>query len=314
MFQELNDKLAELKGKTRQKANWEQRKRELAERLERERLVRDRCEERLQAEQKDVERLNGLSLGALFYMLIGRKEEKLGEEEAELLQAKLHYEEAADTVREMEEEIAELTAKLAEVRFLDGDIRAVMEQKTRLIREAHPTLAAELEQLTEREAEAKANAKELGEAVSAGRAVVDALSRAEDRLGSAKNWGTYDMLGGGMISTAIKHNRIDEAREAIHSAQGALRRFQTELKDVERDVSSVHIDIGGMLTFADYFFDGFIMDWMVQGRINDSLAQVSEKRNQVSRIVSELESEYRKAEASMQTLERQRSALIENAK
>ncbi|MCI3925092.1 hypothetical protein MO973_33275 [Paenibacillus sp. TRM 82003] len=313
MFQELNDRLAELKGKARQKANWEQRAKELKERLEKEERFRDRYEEQWKAEQKDVDQLTGLSLGALFYALIGKKAEKLDEQEAELLQAKLHYEEAADTVRDIEEELAALKGQLAGVRFIEGDIRTVMEQKTKQIRDAHPELAAQLEELTDREAEAKADAKELGEAVSAGRAVLSALNRAEERLGSAKNWGTYDMLGGGMISTAMKHNRIDEARSAIHSAQSALHRFQSELKDVERDIS-IHIEIGDMLTFADYFFDGLIADWMVQGRINDSLTQVGMKRNQVSRIVSELEVEHRKAESALQTLERQRSSLIENAK
>jgi hypothetical protein len=100
------------------------------------------------------------------------------------------------------------------------------------------------------------------------------------------------MLGGGMISTAMKHNRIDDARSAIHSAQRSLRQFEKELKDVQRDVS-IHIEIGGLLTFADFFFDGLITDWMVQGRISDSLIQVNGKRSQIQTIVADLEAETR---------------------
>jgi len=120
------------------------------------------------------------------------------------------------------------------------------------------------------------------------------------------------MLGGGFIATAVKHNRIDEARSAIHSAQNALRRFEKELADVQRDVN-IRIDIGGMLEFADFFFDGLIVDWIVQGRIKDSLAEVSAKRRRISGIVADLEKELRNAEEELTALRRRREALIEQA-
>lgn len=115
-----------------------------------------------------------------------------------------------------------------------------------------------------------------------------------------------------MIATAAKHNRIDDARAAIHMAQSRLRRFETELKDLERDVH-ISIDISGMLTFADFFFDGLIMDWVVQGRISDAISQVSVKTKQIRRILSELESELGKKEALLQELQRKQSSLIEEA-
>jgi DNA repair exonuclease SbcCD ATPase subunit len=312
MFREINERLAELKGKQRQKANWEQRVRDLTDELARRTHERDQWAEQLRKEQKDVDRLNSISFGALFYSLIGRKAEKLSEEEAELLQAKLKYEEAAAMVNDLEAELAELRRELAGVRFIDAEIEAVLGEKRKLIRETSPSLAAELQSLTDQEAEEQANLKELQEAASAGRSVLSALDRARERLESARSWGTYDMLGGGMIATAVKHSRIDDARSAIHAAQNSLRRFQTELRDVQRDVN-VQIEIGGLLTFADYFFDGLITDWIVQGRINQSLNQVSDKRSQISRIVAELEALCRRTESKLHELQRRRSALIENA-
>jgi uncharacterized phage infection (PIP) family protein YhgE len=311
MFREINERLAELKSKQRQKANWEKRVLDLTEELARRTRERDQWAQRLQKEQQDVDRLKSISFGALFYALIGRKAEKLSEEEAELLQVKLKYEEAAATVNDLEAELAELQRELAGLRSVDAEIKTVLEEKRKLM-ETNPSLAAELQQLTDQEAEERANLKELREAVSAGRSVIGALDRARDRLQSARNWGTYDMLGGGMIATAVKHSRIDDARSAIHAAQTSLRRFQTELRDVQRDVN-VQIGIGGLLTFADYFFDGLITDWIVQGRIHQSLNQVSEKRSQISRIVTELEALCRRTELKLQELQSRRSALIENA-
>jgi len=312
MFREINERLAELRGRQRRKANLEKRVRDLTDELARAKRERDQWAERLRKEQKDVDRLKSISLGALFYSLIGRKAEKLTKEEAELLQVKLKYEEASETVNDLEAELAELTRELAVLRSVDAEIRMVLEEKKKLIRETDPSLAAELQRISDQEAEEQANLKELREAAAAGRSVIGALDRARDRLQSARNWGAYDMLGGGMIATAVKHSRIDEARSAIHAAQSSLRRFQTELKDVQRDVN-VRIEIGGLLTFADYFFDGLITDWIVQGRIRQSLDQVDEKRSQISRIVAELEALSRQTESKLQELGRKRAALIENA-
>lgn len=312
MYTELNERLAELKGKARQKANWQRRLDWLEAELPKRIRERDRLQRKFDKERKDVERLSGLSLGALFYTLLGQKGAKLGREEAEMLQAKLNYEEARDTVRDMEAEKTDLARKIRELRFVEDDIRRLMEQKSALIMRTHPDLAARLQELTEREAEAGADLKELGEAEAAGRKVLKALSRAEDRLNSASGWGTFDMLGGGLIATAMKHSRIDEARSAIHDAQNALHRFQNELLDVKRDVH-LQIEIGTFLTFADFFFDGLIFDWIVQGRIHDTLKQITEKRQAVQRIVSDLEAARRQTEERRQKLRREREQLIEQA-
>ena len=54
-------------------------------------------------------------------------------------------------------------------------------------------------------------------------------------------------------------------------------------------VSYTHLlDVGDFLTFADYFFDGIIADWMVQTRIKDAEAQVEEAKQRVTRIRSRL--------------------------
>lgn len=312
MLQIYNERISALKSKQRQKINWIRQKEALTDELKRKIHERDQWAEQLREEQKDVDRLKGISLGALFYSLIGKKEEKLTQEEAELLQAKLKYDEAADTVNDLEKELSELDLELESVRFVEADIELALREKEQHIYKEHPALAAELEQLSAQETEAQADAKELNEAVNAGRSVLSALDQAANLLESAKNWGTFDMLGGGVIATAAKHNRIDEARSAIHSAQSRLRRFQTELKDVERDVH-ISIDISGMLTFADYFFDGLIMDWVVQGRINDAVSQVNGKRQQIRRILSELSSELGKKEAHLQELRQRQSSLIEQA-
>ena len=74
--------------------------------------------------------------------------------------------------------------------------------------------------------------KEMKEAVDAGERALRTLRSAQGKLNSAGNWGIFDMLGGGLISTIMKRSKMDDAKNLIESAKIDLRRFQKELKDV----------------------------------------------------------------------------------
>lgn len=131
--------------------------------------------------------------------------------------------------------------------------------------------------------------KEIREAKLAGQEALDCLNRAADSLKSAGNWGIVDMLGGGLISTFVKHSKMNDANALVQQARSALKRFQKELTDVE-NVAEFHIETGDFLSFADYFFDGIIADWLVQSRINEARTQVENARQKVMYIMGQLNS------------------------
>ena len=62
--------------------------------------------------------------------------------------------------------------------------------------------------------------------------------------------------------------------------------------EVEKEVRE-NLHAGDFLTFADFFFDGFITDIFVQSRISDSRKQVAEAIFQVESIVNRLKAELR---------------------
>lgn len=117
--------------------------------------------------------------------------------------------------------------------------------------------------------------KEKREAIDAGSRALRSLRAAQDNLNSAKNWGIWDMFGWGFISTMVKHSKMDQAKQNMEEARNDLRNFSRELNDVNM---TCHLDIetGDFLSFADWFFDGFVVDWMVQDRINQASRQVEE--------------------------------------
>ena len=125
-------------------------------------------------------------------------------------------------------------------------------------------------------------------AIEAGHRALNSLSTAKENLNSAKNWGLVDMFGGGFFSTMLKHSKMDQAKQNMEQAKYDLRNFSRELNDVNM-ACNLHIDTGNFLSFADYFFDGFVVDWMVQDRINNAKRQVEEAIRRTESIVNQLQ-------------------------
>ena len=133
--------------------------------------------------------------------------------------------------------------------------------------------------------------KEVREALHAGEQALMSLQEAQRYLNSAGNWGIVDILGGGLITDLIKHSKMNNAQQCMETAKQDLRQFQQELDDVDEYLPN--IKVGDFLTFADFFFDGFITDIFIQSRISDSKKQVAEAIFQVESIVNRLKAELR---------------------
>lgn len=130
--------------------------------------------------------------------------------------------------------------------------------------------------------------KEKREAMDAGNRALRSLKEAQNNLNSARNFGIWDMFGGGFISTMAKHSKMDRAKQNMEQAKYDIRNFSRELNDVNM---ACHLDIetGDFLSFADWFFDGFVVDWMVQDRINQASNQVAEAIRRVEEILRQLQ-------------------------
>ena len=181
-----------------------------------------------------------------------------------------------------------------------------------MIAEAQDEKTEGLLRFSEELAEAQSDLKELEEAISAGEAVGEGLERVLKSLKSAKGWGTFDMVGGGIIATAIKHSKIDEAWNSAHQVQQLLRSFQRELGDVGAR-AELTVDIGSFSKFADYFFDGLIADWVVQSRIKSSLENTVQAQKGVQDIINRLKQSKIKVQEKTDLIREGRQTLLEGA-
>jgi len=265
----------------------------------------------LKREQLDVQKLEESSLSALFYQFLGSKERKLDRERSEALSAKLNYDSCKRSVAGLEREINDLERAIAGL----GDPQSDYE---RIIKEKERTLSAHDKKrwldLTDRIANLNSESAELSEAHTAGENLLSELEKTVSFLKSARNWGTFDLLGGGLIATAVKHSKIDDAKRAIERIQVLLNRFQRELSDVNIDPESdIAVAISSFDTFADYFFDGLIFDWIVQAKIDRSLKGTERMRSDITGILETLQRRSQNVARERERAEEEKKQLVENA-
>jgi len=129
--------------------------------------------------------------------------------------------------------------------------------------------------------------KEVNEALQAINTTLGYLLAAKDYLNSARSWGIFDMVGGGFFSTLIKHNKMNDAKICLTKAKNSVLQLKKELSDVNEHLN-VDVKIGDFLSFADFFFDGVITDWLVQSRISDARKQVDQAILQLETIKKSL--------------------------
>ena len=132
--------------------------------------------------------------------------------------------------------------------------------------------------------------REVDEAIRAGERALDSLREAKGKLNSARNWGIYDILGGGMISSIVKHSKMSSANEWVERANYDLKRFAKELRDVDEE--GLYVQAGSLASTMDIFFDNVFSDFIVQNRINEARAEIDRMIDRIERTVWDLKNRY----------------------
>jgi|LSQX01.1.fsa_nt_gb hypothetical protein len=130
---------------------------------------------------------------------------------------------------------------------------------------------------------------EIREAIDAADNALFYLRGAEKSCESAGNWGVFDILGGGFFATMIKRDKMSKTEKDVVEAKKAIEKLNLELDDIE-SIIDINIETGDFLTFADYFFDGFIADIMVQDKISKGLKEIKTSIRNIEEVKTKLES------------------------
>ena len=194
---------------------------------------------------------------------------------------------------------------------LDQEYADILQKKEAFLVAINDASAVKLIELSNAISEQRADFREVQEAMAIGGALIAKLEEVARSLKNARNWGVWDMLGGGLFTTAIKYENINKSRDEIHAAQELIGRFQRELADV--DITFAQVQMDGFTNFADYFFDNLMVDWIVQSRIIESKNQVDQMLVQVNDVIQQLKAELQSAQNQAADLEEQRKTLLETA-
>ncbi|MUT67039.1 hypothetical protein [Paenibacillus sp. NEAU-GSW1] len=305
-----NEQLEQCRERAASLMHVEQRRETLLTRLNEERKRAIELEVQLDKEQADVDKLLKLSWSNMFHTILRSKDEQLEIERQQALSVSLKLQLTKQEIVTLEQEYYASGTQVAELVGADEQYEQIKRQKEQWILSVDADTTQQLETLEAQATDARLESKEWYEAAAACRQLVCSLEDAVNKLDSAANWGTFDMLGGGLISNSIKHSHIDDAKSAISTAQCLVNRLKKELKDV-RLSSDLKVQIGGLATFADFFFDGLIADWIVQGKIKESMSQALSQLHNARTLLEELDREKAKAESKYESLKQERERLIE---
>lgn len=234
------------------------------------------------AEKADVEKLEKFSLAGLYYLVTNQKEEMLNKERQEAYTAQLKCDTAQAELDAITEEIQNTRALIAEFSGCEAQFSKLKAEKKEKIKESGSPEAVKILELEEEIANFESQINEIREAYTVGSEALRIADEIIRSLDKAKGWGTWDTFaGGGLVSDIAKHSHLNTAQRLVGDLQSKLRKYQTELMDVKMS-ADVEVGISGFLNFADYFFDGILVDWTVLNKITNSKSQAEATRSKIS--------------------------------
>ncbi|UTR14830.1 hypothetical protein MM221_20165 [Salipaludibacillus sp. LMS25] len=308
----LNEEIMEIKEELRKKEKWSHHVERLKDQIHIKEQKVSQLAQSLADEKEDVEKLHRFSVDNIFSTLVGNKQEKLQKREQEVITAKLNYQDAKQKLQELKKEYSDYSNRLKGVINAGKDYEDLLDRKEILIQDEMSIWSEELFRITEKEADLSNVLVEYEEAIAAGEKALITLKEAAVSFDKAKNWSKVDMIGGGFITTAIKHNHVDDAKDRIHDAEVQLRHFEEELLDIQNQLN-IELSIGDMLTFADYFFDGLIVDWLVHDKISQAADQIDKTISLVAKTLTSLREDSKRYAKKLQELSVKRIEIIEHA-
>ena len=129
---------------------------------------------------------------------------------------------------------------------------------------------------------------QVSEAINLTNQILGYVEQAERSLSSARNWGFFDVLGGGFITDLIKHSKLSRARSAMDDVNYLMQRLQQVLGSIQMP-ADYRMEIGNFATFADFFFDGVFADVYMVSKIMQSLDEVRRLKSKLYELKVKLE-------------------------
>lgn len=257
----------------------------------------------LDSEEEDVKRMDG-AFTKFFLNVTGKYDERLDKEQREAMDARSRYTLALNELQSIETEIGAVRDKIAEIKDCEREYKAAVSEKRSMIKSSGRAEGSRISELEGKISEGEAKRRNLSDAISCAESAEGSAERALEILQSARNWGTYDVIGGGGLSDIIKHDKLSQAESELNDLKSSLSRLRAKLGGV-----SIYFDAEARtdsgLRFADYFFDGIFSAIAVNRHIDSTISSVTDTKNRLHSLILGMKSEKSNTEAQIDRMEKE---------
>lgn len=272
----------------------------------------DTAREQYAGEEKDVERLERLSLTRVLAVLHGSRQDVLAREKAEAAAARYRVAQAQQRLDDVRAELGsmgERQARLARAPQAYADALAAKEQY--LTGSADPR-GARLLALAEERGQLTAELGELRRASGGAGAAAQALAEVQDLLGTAASWSTFDTyFDHGVVANAVKHNRIDQAAQAARTADQRLAALRADLAELGGYLPTApRLEISAGFRFADIFLNNVFTDLTVGRQIREAQDNVGRSVQQVRALRDRLRDQIGTVTGRLDAMDAERRQLL----
>lgn len=266
---------------------------------------------RMYEEFQDVKDLETLTLKSIWYDLLNKKFTELEREQAEYYQAKMQFESQQNKFDSLSLEIKSYEAQLFDFETIKVQYEGLIQEKVKLLKENNHPKWVEIFTKQDELVKLDAYLNEIREALLASEKVLNVIPKVMTDLKDAKDYATWDMIGGGTMATYLKRQKMNKAKLGIVEINYALDKLKRELKDVKPDLIPAEINFNTSWEFADYFFDNIFVDMEIKSRISDAYNSITSLFNSVILLKEKLVFEKDKQQSLYQATESDFRKLVE---
>lgn len=215
-----------------------------------------------QKEQEDVARMEQGGVRNLFTKVTGKYGEALAQEQAEAAETETKYRKVQREIAQMEDTLRQLDKRIGELSSSQARYDAYILQRAEELEGAGTDSGT-------KDLQARILLEKRNRLADVRWEVRNVLGILEDAAG----YGRWDAGRGSLLSSFLKQERVQKAKEAMIGLQEAVQRAK-DVEDKQLSAAQDHLQEARRQRGWDIFLDNILIDWSVQDEIEMALARL----------------------------------------
>ena len=205
-------------------------------------------------ESIDVDNLENKTLTSVFYDIIGKKEEKLEKERAEMNEWILKRDTVKGELENINYEIEGYEGELSLLENCEKEYMDMLDERLDLIKNSGAIDADHKLILEEKILFCNNKIQKINEACEIVEKAINISNEAIDELNSAENWGEADMFGRGKLADIKKYDHIGNADILLCNLKKEISQLKLKIADINIIVD-INVGLSEFSDTADWIFD-----------------------------------------------------------